>query len=387
MTSVAISLGAIAGAGTLISIYFTYRQRSRRAFQFAQVEFVFLLLMGMLLCSAAAILTAVRPTDVICITSTWMINLGYTLELVPLVVKIAAINRLMQAARRMKRIKLNRVFLLGVVAALFGLVCMYLIIWTALDPPSKQGYYELSDEKAANGEVIVAASYSCQSKSLVWTSIAVGSQALLLLCASTLAFLTRKMRQDVNEANTISFLIYWNFVCVLLRVILLLLRESVDVAVLNRRLSMILSADSLATILIYFLPKFLGKDSQPDNASTLVISFGLPEIMRPQYDKNYQSRHAKSRVSFADKVDSSKAQDPSERDDPSESSHSKDDESSFQRRSSAPPSILRKAESFLRDGDARKIDSRTTFTDDISSEEQPEIGGDEQPLARIQEEP
>jgi hypothetical protein len=253
----------------------TYRQRKKRAFQFAQVEFVFLLLLGLVFVSVAALLTVVPPTHASCITIAWLLNIGYTLELVPLVVKIAAINRLMHAALRMKRIKLSRNFLLGAVAFFIGLVGIYLTVWTIVDPPTKAGSYSLTDQTTEDGSTVVEVTYFCESGSEWWTIISVGVQTLLLLAASILAFLTRKMRGDVNETNTISFLIYWNFVCILLRVILIMLGGSIDVAILNRSLSIILSIDSMATILIYFIPKFIGKEP-PRTTSTNTTRVGVP---------------------------------------------------------------------------------------------------------------
>ena len=258
--NVAIGLACAATVASLVSMVITYRQRKKRAFQFAQVEFVFLLLLGLVFVSVAALLTVVPPTHASCITIAWLLNIGYTLELVPLVVKIAAINRLMHAALRMKRIKLSRNFLLGAVASFIGLVAIYLTVWTIVDPPTKTGSYSLTHQVTEDGSTVVEVTYFCESGSEWWTIISVGIQTLLLLCASILAFLTRKMRGDVNETNTISFLIYWNFVCILLRVILLMLRGSIAEGILNSSLSIILSIDSMATISIYFIPKFFKKE-------------------------------------------------------------------------------------------------------------------------------
>jgi len=69
------------------------------------------------------------------------------------------------------------------------------------------------------------------------------------------------------------------YVCVLLRVILLLLGGSLDPSILNRSLSMILSADSLATILIYFLPKFRAQDTVGGTGFEMnFVSVGLLQI-------------------------------------------------------------------------------------------------------------
>ena len=276
----AIVLGIVAATATLIAVGLTFQQRHKRVFVFAQIEFVWLLLFGLLLVSSAAVLTALPPTDPNCVARAWLINVGYSFELVPLVVKIAAINSLMQAAKRMRRIVLGRSLLFGIVGALTGLVVIYMTIWTIFDPPEKEGEYELTNSRTAQGETIVSVTYYCASSSRVWMLVAVGVQGLLLLCASVLAFMTRKMRKDINEANTIAFLIYWNFVCVLLRIILFLLHDKVDAAKLNRSLSMIISLDSFATIIIYFVPKFRAPDKQTTGPSHAFVSVGIQDMWK-----------------------------------------------------------------------------------------------------------
>lgn len=256
---IVITTGVFALFVTFVSALVTYQQRRRRIFVFAQIEFVFLLLLGLVMVSAAAILAAIPASDEICVSIAWLLSVGYTLELVPLVIKIAAIHRLLQASRRMKRIKLSRQLLFGYVAAIVSLVVIFMITWTVLDSPTKNGHFELTSETSQNKHV-VQLTYFCKSESGWWSFTALGMQSFLLLCSSMLAFMTRKSRGDINETSTIAFLIYWNFLCVLLRIILVWLGEEVDVATANRVRSLVLSIDSIATTLIYFLPKFLKKE-------------------------------------------------------------------------------------------------------------------------------
>ena len=58
-------------------------------------------------------------------------QVGYTLELVPLMVKIAALNRLMAAAAQMRRVTLKRRNLFLAVAVILGLVIVFLILWNS----------------------------------------------------------------------------------------------------------------------------------------------------------------------------------------------------------------------------------------------------------------
>ena len=266
--TIALVLGAISFLSTVVSSVLTYLQRKKRAFVYAQIEFVVFLLFGLFLVSISAITSALRPNNTTCITTVWLVNIGYSFELVPLVVKIAAINKLMQAAKKMRRIQLSKKDLFRVMAAITGLVIIFMIVWTVVDPPSEKGDYHLTDEINSDGSTIVTVGYSCCSESGAWSIVSVGFQALLLLCASLLAFMTRKMNNDLNETTTIAFLIYWNFVCVLLRTLLVFLQSSIGATAQNISLSVILSIDTFASIMIYFVPKFRQDDEPRASVTT-----------------------------------------------------------------------------------------------------------------------
>ena len=179
------------------------------------------------------------------------------LELVPLIVKVAAINRLTKASNRLKRITVDRMNLFVFVAGVVGLVVCYMAFWTAFDPPDRQGEYELTEKVTMNGETVVELSFHCASESGVWRYISVVWHALLLLTATVLAFQTRNVRDEFNESRILAILIYSHFVFVLLRVAIFGLEDSLGYLRSARLISMVASCDVIATCFIYFLPKFL----------------------------------------------------------------------------------------------------------------------------------
>lgn len=238
-----------------------YAQRNKRSIRRAQLDFIFFLFVGLVMMGIAAVLLTLQPTDGICTASLWMWSLGYTLELTPLIVKIAAINRLMQAAQAMRRVKLQRKSLFGVVFGFVAINIIFLSIWTAMDPPSRLHSYHLTGKVSDDGDTIVAKKVFCSSQENYWRIIAVAWQCLLLICATVLAWQTRKLRQDMNESETLALLIYSHFFFVLLRLCSFFLEEAFDrkQAVADFR-SLLLSGDIFATLLIYFLPKLLTSD-------------------------------------------------------------------------------------------------------------------------------
>jgi len=123
------------------------------------------------------------------------------------------------------------------------------------------GVFKIEENDDDDDVTTVTASYTCRSLKQVWGFLSVGYQALLLLCGSLLAFMTRKTKNDINETSTVAFLIYWNFVCVLLRALLVCIESNIGTNVWNVSLSLILSIDVIAANIIYFVPKFLETDN------------------------------------------------------------------------------------------------------------------------------
>ena len=177
----AIIFASISTACVIVAAFVTYIQRNRRVMQHSQVEFLFILLAGLLLVSLGSLLSSIPPSNEICIGTVWMTNVGYSLELTPLIVKMAAFYRLMHAARRMKHVRLHQKSLFGAVFLLTLIVVVYLVLWTALDAPLKEAEYVLSGEKTDAGETIVTMAYFCNSRSDAWRYASVGWHMALLI--------------------------------------------------------------------------------------------------------------------------------------------------------------------------------------------------------------
>ena len=260
LSTIAIILGCIATALVVFMWYMVYKNRTFRAIRFAQIEFLYLLLAGLLLVAVGSILVGLKPSNATCITIIWFINFGYTLEFVPLIVKVAAVNKLIGSARRFRRVVLSRRSLFSAVLAISAIVFIFLLIWTIYDPPTRNKEYILTDIVNDDGYTIIDVTHFCSSDSAMWDYIAVGWNTLLLLCATVLAFQTRTLQKDFNESQTLAFLIYSHFVFVVLRLITVILQQwsgtttSVEKLVALR--SFLFSLDTIATILIYFVPKF-----------------------------------------------------------------------------------------------------------------------------------
>jgi 7 transmembrane sweet-taste receptor of 3 GCPR len=305
LNSATLAFACIALTGVLMCGVGTYAQRKKRAIQRAQLEFLSLLILGLAMMGIAAILLTMQSTDGICTATLWMWSVGYTLEMVPLIVKIAAINRLMQAARAMRRIKLSRKTLFGVVFGLVAINVIFLVIWTAVDPPSRNTTYQLTGEVTDDGDTVVERKVFCSPQNGYWRMLAVAWQCLLLICATVLAWQTRNLRHDMNESETLALLIYSHFFFVLLRLCSFFLEDAFDQpqAVADFR-SLLLSGDIFATQFIYFLPKLLTPDRAALSSNIRTTWMALDAIVRgsraSQASTEHRSNHHGVRRSKGD---------------------------------------------------------------------------------------
>jgi len=275
-----IILGTLATLMVVATTFFVYTNRSRRVFRYAQIEFLYLLLAGAAAVGVGAILTGLQQhsTNVTCVSQIWLLGLGYTLTLVPLLVKVAAINRLMQAAQHMRRVELTRTTLREGVALIALLVAAYLLLWTIVDAPHPEADFELTDEVMKGGaddssllqidSQVVQVRYYCTSDSDFWQYVAVSWNLVLIICATALAFQSRSVKSDFNEARELSRLIYSHFIFVLLR----LMSFFFDPWVGNPMQSIIYSLDTITMLLVYFSPKFLAGDVDGRSNHTSALS-------------------------------------------------------------------------------------------------------------------
>jgi 7 transmembrane sweet-taste receptor of 3 GCPR len=267
---VLIALSALSTVLTLIFCWQIHSKRNLKSLQYAQLGFLWLLLAGALLVSIGSILNSVPATNGTCVATIWFINIGYSMELVPLIVKVAAINQMMAAAKKMSRITLTHRQLYGAVAVILAFCTIYLAIWTAIDPPRKVPEYSLTETITDSGATLVGVKYYCRESSLVWQYLAVGWNTVLLMCAAVLAFQTRSIVKAFNESVTLALLISFHFLCVLLRCGTFLMSDIWRDTVMIQVRSLLYSVDTMVTLLIYFLPKLMAKNNLVSHQSRYI---------------------------------------------------------------------------------------------------------------------
>ena len=246
-----VSVVLVASAGAFVVHY-----RARRAIRYAQVSFLLMILAGLLVTSiGATVLATGGYSRASCTIGIWMIVLGYTFSILPLIFKVAAINKMMSAAQRMKRITLDLYQLYISVAVVSAGVAVFLILWTAIDPMQGQQQLDLSTDETELGETVVELSRYCGSQSDVWGYVVVGWYCILLLIATVLAFQSRHVRQEFNESQTLAFMIYAKFVFAVLLLLTFFLESELSPQLMSEYRVLIYVLDALVSLTVYFVPK------------------------------------------------------------------------------------------------------------------------------------
>jgi hypothetical protein len=251
VSKVAKIVGLIAVMYILSSYVVTCRRRNAQVFVYAQVQFIFVVLFGLLLVSIGAIINSLEPNDIVCVSRVWLVSLGYTCELAPLIIKVSAMNRLMRASRRMRRVRIKPYSLYTKVIALAALMAIYLIVWTVVDPPRSKELRALSDDQTT-----ITSGKSCSSDSEYWQMAYNFWEGLLIVWAFVLAFQSRQAKAEFNESRSLGMMIYSHFVIAILRVVTLFVFED-EPHTTSVAISFLLSLDVILALSIYLLPKMI----------------------------------------------------------------------------------------------------------------------------------
>ena len=168
----------------------------------------------------------------------------------------------------MKRVEVKKQQLYFLVGAGNLAVLIYLIIWTVIDPPVPLTEMALDD---SSGDYIVEVSQYCSSSSPGWQVAITIYLIILLVITAAIATQNRGIRAEFNEALYLAVLSYSHFMFIILRSIIYFVRANVSATSVAAAsiTSLLLSADTLIALAIYFLPKLIAarKSSKARNSN------------------------------------------------------------------------------------------------------------------------
>ena len=187
LTIAAIVFSAIAillTVGTIGGIL--YKHRKGKLGRGTQIEFLLLLLAGLVMVSVGSLLMAVEPSTGSCVGSIWMINVGYAAQLVPTLIRVSTIVKIVRASMKMKIVNVDKKKLVRKSMGISGIAAIYCLFWTIFDAPKSDIVVNVTGDQNEFGETIVSVSNHCDSDSSIWFYVSFVIQAFLLVCASAL---------------------------------------------------------------------------------------------------------------------------------------------------------------------------------------------------------
>mmetsp|Transcript_28694 Transcript_28694/g.57251 ORF Transcript_28694/g.57251 Transcript_28694/m.57251 type:complete len:909 (-) Transcript_28694:96-2822(-) len=253
----AMVLGGIVMVLVIFNWVIIWLYQEEKVIRCAQPMILYLFLTGLMFVSMGAVAYAITPSNISCVIRMWLTYLGYTLELVPLIVKVGTINKIYQSSLKLKLVRISPNTIYKTIGSVVGIVVVFLSVWTAVDPPTRQEEHVLTKEDNPNGGVYVDINNSCITTSSTWMSIAMSYQMILLISGTILAFQNRNLVQKYNESSKLAFVVYAQFIFFLLRVLIVIFSSYLTANAAAAMTSIILSLDVLVTLSIYFAPKII----------------------------------------------------------------------------------------------------------------------------------
>eukprot|EP00977_Amphora_coffeiformis_P021117 scaffold8828_cov204-Amphora_coffeaeformis.AAC.38 len=269
---VAMGLASFALLLVCLSIGGIIIRRKTREVYHAQLSFMLLFLTGYLLISVRALFLAQEVTQWICQASPFIGISGYALVLVPVVTRVDAVNQLSHSGKQLQRVRLRRNKLFR--HALLALVAsaLYFVIWSILDPMEIRTTYSLTNNQNEFGEAIVSSVNICDTEGQFWMTIVTAAHAAVILYCIILTVMASRAHQDINTTRNFSALVCILFIAVLVRLALLLARNSIKNESLLVSESLVLSAETILVLLAFVAPKLLVSNKKQDDSA------GLPEL-------------------------------------------------------------------------------------------------------------
>ena len=244
-------------------------RRNTKIVFYAQPESLNILLVGLLLVSVATILLVTPHTDKGCLSTSWLINLGYAVHFAPLCSKIFAINSLHGVeGKQMQRMRLSKIQLYRAVFLLTAAVTVFMIIWTMKDPPEKVYAYELTQTTKGDATIVASSNY-CGSDSDLWEAISLGWQASVLLPTAVVAFVACRVSEDMNDTRSLSMILYTHCFFLIFRATLFLVDDGSAPCKSMAYRSLLFSGDILCALATYFFPKLIDHEEVKEEEEIL----------------------------------------------------------------------------------------------------------------------
>lgn len=247
----------------------TYHFRGENQIRFAQEQFMYLCSLGFFFVGIGASVYGVVPSLGSCVARIWFVEIGFTLVFVPLLMKICAINKLMNDSKKCHATKVSKEQVYKVSVAIVGMMVLYLSIWTIVDRPTPESELVLRNQGGDDVDVHV----QCSSKSMVWALIVFCWEGVLICASAAVAYISRNIPSAFNESRALGNVAYASFLFFVFRIIVFALPDIVlQPSLKNAIISLLLTSESLVLIGMYFGVKFYSIYKHESLAQTIARS-------------------------------------------------------------------------------------------------------------------
>ena len=255
----------------------TYHFRGEKQIKFAQEQFMYLLSLGFFFVGVGASIYGAVPSTGSCVARIWFVTIGFTLVYVPLLMKIFAINKLMNDSKNCRVTKVSKEKVYKVSGAVVGIIVLYLTIWTVFDTQTPESELFLRDESSNDVDVYI----QCSSKSMIWALTAFCWEGILICASAAVAYISRNITAAFNESRVLGNVAYVSFLFFVFRLIVfalpvIVLQPSNKASIY----SILLTLESLVVIGLYFGVKFYSIYKHEDDRERdfLTINRGSTQV-------------------------------------------------------------------------------------------------------------
>lgn len=210
----------LAAAVFLTSLFFTafvYTHRKARVIRVMQPMFLLTICIGVAILGTAMIpmgiddgLVSERGADIACMSTPWLLSIGFSLAFSALFSKLWRINKLFNRSAGIQRIVVRSRDVLKPFALLFTLNLGLLTAWTATDPPQWQRFAIDGQDWNTYGKCVYG------KAATIFVSLIAAVNFIALVMAFVQAYRARNISDEFSESKYIGVAIYgWLQICLI----------------------------------------------------------------------------------------------------------------------------------------------------------------------------
>ncbi|KAJ3188937.1 hypothetical protein HDU85_004653 [Gaertneriomyces sp. JEL0708] len=221
--------------------------RNVKTVKSASLGFCLLMILGSAVSLGTVFVYSGYPSETTCILQPWMLSLSFSVILLALLEKNWRVARIFNNPY-MKRIRFRPYHFMVRAGAVLAVECAILLAWMIYDRPKPSRVYLATYNFA-----------TCQSSSgsfhWIMTGLLLALNGLLIFAAVAMAWFTRHIRSDYNEAHKIA-LVVWNTASFAFIALAILFIEGLSPTVVYVIRSLIILECNIFFLVVFFLPIF-----------------------------------------------------------------------------------------------------------------------------------